>query len=58
MNIELIEDVMKEVDNIKKLYKNDDNTLKSQWFMDYVIFDKQSPPSIMDNFRNREYKNK
>jgi hypothetical protein len=56
MNIELIEDVMKEVDNIKKLYKNDDNTLKSQWFMDYVIFDKQSPPSIMDNFRNREYK--
>jgi len=24
--------------------------------MDYVIFDKQSPPSIMDNFRNREYK--
>ena len=57
MNIQLIEDVIKEVDNIKKLYKRDDNTLKSQWFMDYVVFDnEESPSSISDSFRNREYK--
>ena len=56
MNIQLIEDVIKEVDNIKKLFKRDDNTLKSQWFMDYVVFDEESPPSVLDSFRNREYK--
>ena len=56
MNIQLIEDVIKEVDNIKKLFKKDDNTLKSQWFMDYVVFDEESPPSVLDSFRNREYK--
>lgn len=56
MNIQLIEDVIKEVDNIKKLFKKDDNTLKSQWFMDYVVFDEDSPPSVLDSFRNREYK--
>ena len=56
MNIKLIEDVIKEVDNIKKLFKKDDNTLRSQWFMDYVVFDEESPPSVLDSFINREYK--
>ena len=56
MNIKLIEDVIKEVDNIKKLFKKDDNTLRSQWFMEYVVFDKESQPSVLDSFRNREYK--
>ena len=56
MNIQLMEDVIKEVDNIKNLFKKDDNTLKSQWFMDYVVFDEESPPSVLDSFRNREYK--
>jgi hypothetical protein len=56
MNIKLIEDVIKEVDNIKKLFKKDDNTLRSQWFMDYVVFDEDSPPSVLDSFINREFK--
>jgi hypothetical protein len=56
MNIQLMEDVIKEVDNIKNLFKKDDNTLKSQWFMDYVVFDEESPQSVFDSFRNREYK--